>query len=318
MNGLATRITTTAALTPAWARWLLAAAAAGALVFYLDPTSVARELEGVRWTLALPAITGLVLAHALAALTWRRLSKLLLGYRLPARDALTAYYAAQATGLLTPANLGADAYRARAVRGASGGWRRAFAPVALQRLGNYAGLAAMALAASLFVPIDAIFRAILAASALAAVIALLVLWRRSMAGGEPVIGAEPPPSTSRAAVEALVLGVFSHAVSAVCMVATVRAVSPDGSLFVLGAAVLVARVATVIPLTPGGIGVHEAALSVLLSHAGVEPEAAVAAGALARLSLLATVAIGGAALAAKHLHRPTARAGSTISARDIA
>ena len=96
----------------------------------------------------------------------------------------------------------------------------------------------------------------------------------------------------------LTLGVAFHAASILLTYLLVLAVAPSADSLLVIAAIAVARLALAFPLTPSGLGVQEALLSLLFIGLAVAPAAGVAALLLSRCALLVTGALGTAAFVA--------------------
>ena len=79
-----------------------------------DLPSVVRHLAAANPWLVIPAIAGLAAVHLIPALGWRAIVAALTGHDMASAAAVRAYYAAQALGGITPANVGGDLYRAAA------------------------------------------------------------------------------------------------------------------------------------------------------------------------------------------------------------
>ncbi len=80
----------------------------------LDLGALGARLGSINFGIAVPAILGLVAVHLVAATPWRRLNRHLADVRLAWRTTIRLYYAGQARGAVTPANLGADVNRVMA------------------------------------------------------------------------------------------------------------------------------------------------------------------------------------------------------------
>lgn len=269
----------------------------GAVIWFSDPAAIGRHLRGADWRIAVPAIAGVVGVHVIGAATWRLLGRGLAGVELPWRRAIRLYYAAQALGTLTPGAVGGDAYRMWAMRPAGAGWRGAALPVIAQRVLSYVSAGVLAAAAAFAMPVSTNARlALLAVPALAIAAggAAWVLYRRRWSGGER---ATPPPVVRRALAVAAAQSVAFHAMAAVFGLGIILSLDSSVDLPAALAALMVIRVAAILPLTPAGIGFQEGAFALLLPQAGVSAEAALAASALNRVAMLITLAIGLAAAA---------------------
>lgn len=288
------------------ARWGIGLAIVGALVLTLDPSAVAAELAGANLPLVVVGILGLTALHLVGAVAWRDLTRRLAAVTLSWSDAVRTYYAAQAIGGLTPVNLGSDAFRVVALRGSTAGTGRAALPIVVQRATSYLGLSLLAAMALLVASRPAGFTvgvtvAAFAASAIGVAIISLV-----SAGRGPLCGPRArligPADIERGAivgsvVVGLLLGLAFHAAAVLLTWGIVLAVEPAAASLAAPAAVALARLSLVVPLTPNGLGIQEAALAGLFVGIGLPAESAVAAALLARLSMLATAVIGALAWA---------------------
>ena len=121
-----------------------------ALVMWLDPIAILRRLSSANVVAVLPVIAALVAMHVVAAISWRRLVAAIAGVHLDLGHAIRLYYAAQAWGAATPANLGADVYRVTALDGAAPRASLA-AAVMWQRAASIAALLVLGLAGAILV-----------------------------------------------------------------------------------------------------------------------------------------------------------------------
>jgi uncharacterized membrane protein YbhN (UPF0104 family) len=274
---------------PWYARWLLAAAVLAAVLAYLDLESILRSLGGVDWQLALPGIALLCATHVVSALAWRAITAQVTGQVIPIRFALRSYFGSQAIGGFTPANIGGDIYRARDLHSPDTGWKQAFLPVVVQRVGSYGSLAAAGFVATFLIPVSETIRLVLAAVAALAVLAAAAAWWRTSRTGTL---ARPRRPLAGPIATALVTGLVFHATAIASTYVLVRSVSESGDMLPVLAALAIGRVATLVPLTPNGIGVQEAATAAVLTSVGVSGEEALVAVALARLATLVTMTMG--------------------------
>ena len=97
--------------------------------------------------LLLVGVTGLTAVHLVPATAWWAMLPMLAGIRVPWSRAASTFYAAQAIGGVTPANIGGDVHRAVAVRGAGLSWATSVAPLIVQRATSYAALGLLSLLA---------------------------------------------------------------------------------------------------------------------------------------------------------------------------
>ncbi|MDQ2941698.1 MAG: flippase-like domain-containing protein [Chloroflexota bacterium] len=286
-----------------------------------DPAAIADRLGRADYRLVAIGVVGLTAVHGVAALTWRSICARLAGVRLPWSTTLRAYYAAQALGGVTPANLGGDAYRVVALRSAGHGWQASVASVVLQRATSYLALAALALGATAVLAASTPLAPGLVAGGVAVSLAVglaaaaLLAPPRIMRGhwdrlagllGAPRFADEAAPQRARvqAAGIGLVLGLVFHAASVLLTWLLVVAVEPSAATLGVTAAVVVARLSLAVPISPSGLGIQEGVLSLLLASLGFAPQVALAGLLLSRLSLVTTTIIGAAALVAGHRPLP--------------
>ncbi len=300
-------------------RIALGVALLGLVLLTADLPSVLRHLAAANPWLVVPAIAGLAAVHLIAALGWRAIVAALTGSVLPPAAAVRAYYAAQALGGITPANVGGDLYRAAAMRAHGHGWGAAVLPIVVQRATSYAALGALSLAALAIlagagVSASMILVAVAAVGIVVAVaIVLLVpppalagMHRRliGLVGGAPATG-EGPVALRGAAWIGLGNGLAFHALAIGLTWAVLIAVDPALATLPTLAAVAVARLSLAIPISPSGIGLQEGALAALVAATGGPVDAAVAGMLLARLGLLLTTGIGALCLAAAGSRAPS-------------
>jgi glycosyltransferase 2 family protein len=288
------------------ARWTLGCAIVAFLLVRFDPRAVAGTLQHVELRIAVPAILGLVAIHLLGAVAWHDLSLRLADVHLAWWQTISHYYAAQAVGSVTPANLGADAYRLAAVREPARGWATLLLPIVVQRVTSYLALSLVALGAVALLPgspttlpiVLACIGFILASS----VVVLFI--RRPHLFGWPLRllpqrmrpDLRGPTHTARQWIAALTTGtslaLAFHLGSIAMVYALVLALGGHGAAGPILACIAIARLSILIPLSPSGLGFQEAALSVLFLQIGLSPEMALATALLNRLALVLTVALG--------------------------
>jgi uncharacterized membrane protein YbhN (UPF0104 family) len=288
------------------ARWGIGLALVGGLVLTLDPTAIAAELAGANLPLVVVGILGLTALHLVGAVAWRDLTRRLAEITLPWSDAVRTYYAAQAIGGVTPANLGSDAYRVMVLRSSDAGAGRIALPILVQRATSYLALSLLAAGALLVASRPAGFTVGVTLAALGAStigIAILSLVSvgpgplrsvRNRLIGEAVVGRR---AMIGSAAVGLTMGVAFHAAAVLLTWGIVLAVEPAAASLAALAAVTLARLSLVVPITPSGLGVQEVALAGLFVGIGLPAESAVAAALLARLSMLLTAGIGALAWA---------------------
>jgi uncharacterized membrane protein YbhN (UPF0104 family) len=263
---------------------MIGAALVGLLLWRFDPAAVLDRLAGADLRLVAPAVAGLVAVHLVGAIAWRQLSILLTGHVLPWSVALRLYYVGQGLGNLTPANLGADAYRLVALANGAEGWRGAAVPIAVQRAGSVVALAVLGLSGLLVLAVPDIPPRGLALGGV--VVALGVCVALGL-----VLRSERLRRLPGAGLLSLGAGLVFHAVSLGLSLALVAALGPVDSPIPVLAALAVARLAILVPFSPAGLGFQEGALAALFVGIGLSPNVALAAALLARLGLLATTGV---------------------------
>lgn len=294
------------------ARWAVAIGVLALLVAGLDSGDILARIRSADVLLVVCGVLGLTAVHVLAAASWRLLCGQLGGLRLAWGTCLRVYYAAQALGGVTPANLGGDAYRVLAVRKSGLGWSAAVTPVLVQRATSYLALALLALPAlgwlaissQLPLPILALGLVLCALAGGAAVLLLAVpapvaavrarLQRRAASpAGDPLVDTLSPirPPVGSVAFATL-LAVAFHAISVLLTALLVAAVDPSAIGIPVLAAIVVARLSLAVPVLPSGVGANEAILSVLFTWLGLAPQIALAALLLTRLALVLTTLLG--------------------------
>jgi uncharacterized membrane protein YbhN (UPF0104 family) len=306
-------------------RWGLGLAIVAVLAISLDPRALAERLAATDLRLAAIGVAGLTAVHLVPAETWRMLCRRLGGASLAWRESVTAYYAAQALGGVTPANLGGDIYRVHALRSSGNGFEGAVAPVVVQRATSYLALSLIGMAALAFLAAQSAVGVLLVIPALAVAVLGAALAGLLLAGGGPferlrgwaigVLGggtAATSSDTWRTRVRAgagigLGLGLVFHLVSVLFTLLLVAAVDPAAVTPASLAALAVARLSLAVPISPSGLGVQEGALSALFVGIGLSPEIALAALLLGRISLLSTTVVGAAALGLRGHRLPAAR-----------
>lgn len=310
-------------------RWAVGLGVLAALVSTLDTEALLARFGSINVALAAPAIAGLVGVHLVAAMSWRRLTWHLAGVGLDWRTTVRLYYAGQALGTVTPANVGADIYRVIAVDQGAGRLRIA-RPVIIQRLTSIGALLLLGLVGALAVPIDGLGMIVAALIALSIVIIAIaaVFARGAMTSSSAGLLAGPVQKllvglAARSGLEAatavaaaslrsalrdgLGLGLVFHGLSVLLGLVLVTAVEPSAVTHPVEvlAALAIARLALAVPISPNGIGIQEGALAILFVQLGLPADVALAAAFLNRLALLITAAIGAIALASGSNRQPS-------------
>jgi uncharacterized membrane protein YbhN (UPF0104 family) len=288
---------------PTLIRWFVAIGLVAIVLTRFDVGAVATKIGAANLLLAVPAIGGLVAIHLVGAIAWRRLLEEFGGIRTDWRTSVRLYYAAQAVGSITPGNLGADVYRIAAVDAAS--TRRAAAvPILLQRVTSTAAMVLLAAGGLVILGsrelvqrslVDALPLVVAAVSIATVVMATGALWFRAELLAAWAQGREHFAGLLR---NGLGLGLLFHAASIGLGWVLVAAIDPgtasrSGEVLAILA---VARLSVVLPLSPAGLGVQEAAVGVLFAQVGLDPQVALAAILLNRVALLVVVVLGAVGL----------------------
>ncbi len=276
----------------------------------VDPMAALALLARADPLLLIIGVGGLTAVHLVAATAWWSLLSMMAGVRTPWSWAVATFYAAQAIGGVTPANVGGDVHRAVAVRGAGLSWTASVAPLIVQRATSYAALGLLSLVAvgvlvsssTLAVPLVAV------GVGTAGVVGLgswLVLappsrlagagrWLLRRLGAPEARGAEPrrPARLGQAAALGLASGLAFHALSIGVTLLLILALDPAIPVATALAAITVARLSLAVPITPSGLGIQEGVLALLFGSIGLAPETAIAGLLLGRLALVLTTGIG--------------------------
>ena len=282
-----------------WVRWLAGIGLVVLVATQVDLGGTAAQLRQANGWLAMPAIGGLVAVHLLGARTWLILQRQLHVAVAPWGTLVHQYYVAQAVGGITPANLGADAYRFHAASRDGQGWSAAARPIVIQRATSSVAVSLLGVGALAFLPAGLsvagwiVSGALLVGLGSAALIAIIQLRR----AGRGVETPRAAAGVARAVATGLGLGLLFHVTSLLLVYALVASVTDQGHPAQVLAALAVARLSILIPFTPSGLGIQEGALAFLFVGLGLPAEVALAASVLNRLALLVTVLLGGVLLA---------------------
>ena len=267
-----------AALARAWrgplgrlARAAILVACIVVLVTRVDVAHTAALMARANAGLLVAATITLVAVQGLAAMTWWGVSNAI-GSRIGRRDALVSFSASQAVGLVTPGSVGGDAYRIVDRRAEGDPWQGATVAVLHTRAGSLASLALIAGVAAASQPSTSGIAVPLIGWCLALALALAV------------------PSTW-VAIRRLPNCGWRHATRA-AGIAYAGATAFHVIAITAAYALVIARLAIAVPLTPSGIGIGEGIAASLFVALGLPPEVAVAASLLGRVSLLATAGLG--------------------------
>ena len=312
------------------ARWALGIGALGLVVVGLNGGETVARMASADGALVVAGVLGLTAVHALGAAAWSILCRQLGELRMDWATGLRVYYAAQALGGITPANVGGDAYRIVAVRSTGLGWGAAVAPVVVQRASSYLALTLLALpalawlTASSRLPTPILAGGIvLCGLAAGLAIALLVAptrlaelgarlprnraQRNAAVPHDPDRFARPPIASVALATG---LGLAFHLVSVLLTALLVAAVDPSATGLSVLAAITVARLSIAVPVLPSGLGANEAVLAVIFAGLALSPQTALAALLLGRVALVLTTVLGTGLLL---FGRPTIRRGDARS-----
>ncbi len=271
----------------------------------VDPAAVGSALANANATLVLVGVIGLTAVHLVPAAGWRAIHGRTSGQWLPWRRTIALFYAAQAIGGITPANLGGDFHRAAALRQSGQQWEAAVAPLLVQRATSYLALSAVAIAASAFLAVRAPMAAGMSlAGAAVAVLVAVAAWLLVAAPGafrglrDRLVGgsSEAPRELGGGAAIGIATGLVFHAAAIGFTGLLVLAVDPTAPVMPVLAALAVARLTLAVPITPSGLGVQEGVLAVLFTALGIASGVALAGMLLARLALVLTTVIGVVAL----------------------
>jgi len=272
-------------------RWALGLAIVGLLLLRFDLRSVAGTLQQVDLRVAIPAILALVAVHLVGAVAWHDLSIRLADVRLGWSQTISNYYAAQAVGSITPANLGADAYRLAALRKPGREWATLLLPIVVQRVTSQVALSVICLGALLLLPSSSsTLPIVLAGAAFIVVSAAVLLFVRTRPRLRGM--ALSPRAWVAAVASGTSLALAFHLGSIAMVYLLVVALGGHADAGPVIASIAVARLAILIPISPSGLGFQEAALSVLFLQIGLSAEMALATALLNRLALVCTMALG--------------------------
>jgi len=288
-------------------RWVLALGILGALVSYFDTGELGSVLGGVDWSLAYPAIMGLTAMHLVGVAMWKMLASRLAGMKLRWGCLARIHYAAQAVGSLTPSNIGGDVYRAYSVTGGTRGWGEALLPIATQRVASYLSLLFLGAMATVVLPFHALTPKALAMTAALFVVGILCFWTLARRASVPTSlagrlarrfrlptawTAIPTRRLVTTLGAALVMGLAFHAGSIALSYVLVLAIGGEPPVLPALAALMVARLAIILPVPVGGLGFQEGAMALLFPGLGLTAEMGLAVCLLNRLAFVQTVLIG--------------------------
>lgn len=287
-------------------RWLLGFGLIAAILLTSDWDTFVSALGDASWTLAVPAIAGLVIANLVPAGTWKLLLQRLSGIRISWPLAARAYYASRALGSFTPASIGGDVYRYYLLKDENNLWASVAIPILAQRLLNYTALLILAGVAVLLLPTSASTRMVIGLSEftfLGVVILSWVAFKKWNLNIRRFLPQQIKKMAQRLAIthysgflgtlkDGLLQSFLFHLVAIALSYLLVLSLGLDGPFLATLAVLTLARTAMHLPVSPSGFGLQEGALALLFPHIGLASEAGLAVSVLNRLSLLITIAIG--------------------------
>jgi len=226
---------------------------------------------------------------------------------------LRLYFVGTFFNAFLPSGIGGDAYKGVRIGKAYGRYTPGFASVFLDRFAGFVALALIGFAGSL---VHLFSGEVLSVAAIAAVLsagmtaaALLVLiWGEKLLGRGHLIKEEGVGGKLRGAIRAIqaagrhresaargyLFGLLFQLLVLTYHLALMRALGLPGiSIAAMTGVVVVASLATIVPLSPGGLGFREAAYVWALGQFGIEHALALAFALLVLAILLVTSAIGG-------------------------
>ncbi|HWQ11511.1 MAG TPA: lysylphosphatidylglycerol synthase transmembrane domain-containing protein [Roseiflexaceae bacterium] len=290
--------------TRGWPRWLRLAAVMVVLIlavtFFVDTHTVWATLLGAQPVYLAGCLAIYFAGVVLSCVKWQLLLQTQ-GLRAPLAQLVRWYLLGALASSVLPSDVGGDLGRGYIAGRALGDHAAAWSSVVVERLTGLAALLLLAALALALAPTLLGWPMILPLGLLAA----------GVAGGA-VVGVALRPGSSRMPwlpisvgrvigrlqeiaaryrssggilAVCLVLSVAFHVLNAVSLWLLARTVASDVAPGVMLVWPLVGLVG-LLPLTPGGLGVREGAMAVLLGRAGMSAEQAVAAALLSRALLL--------------------------------
>jgi hypothetical protein len=232
---------------------------------------------------------------------------------MPFRTVLRLYFVGTFFNAFLPSGVGGDAYKALRIGKAHGRYTPAVASVFLDRFAGFVALAVIGLAGALF---ELIAGEQLRVAAIASVISagMLVAAAVLLLGGERLLGRgrlipehgiggklrgalraiHAAGRHRESAARGYLFGLLFQSLVLTYHLALARALGVGGvSVAAMAGVVVVASLATLIPLSPGGLGFREAAYAWSLGAFGVVESTALAFALLVLAILLATSLAGG-------------------------
>ncbi|MGQ9835922.1 MAG: lysylphosphatidylglycerol synthase transmembrane domain-containing protein [Thermoanaerobaculaceae bacterium] len=263
----------------------------------MDWQHLAYVCKRIRWWLALPIIVAVSATNFWAAWAWQLLLYHFTRRLLPLREAIRLYFIGQAFGSVTPMNVGNDLYRLRATGAFGGRMGAEVAAIVMQRLTSAQALLVLGGLAACVAPLSPDIKSTLFIS-VAALLALsiLILWLASMGKAWLLskIGLSHIPGTRlwKAAGLGITLAFALHLNGVVVAAFLVSAAGIPIPYVPAIAALMLARLAILLPFTVNGLGVTEGALAFFFLQFGATAESGAILGLLLRLQGLLTAATG--------------------------
>lgn len=279
------------------ARWLFGLVLLLMVLGSMDWQQLAYVCWRIRWRLALPIIVALSATNFWAAWAWQLLLFHFTQRLLPLREAIRLYFIGQAFGSVTPMNVGNDLYRLRAT-GAQGGRIGAeVATIVMQRLTSAQALLILGALAACLAPLEVgIKYTLFFPVAVLLALSILILWLASMGKARLLrkIGLSHIPGTRlwKAAGLGIALAFALHLSGVVLAAFLVWAAGVPIPFVPAMAALMLARLAILLPFTINGLGVTEGALAFFFLQFGATAESGAILGLLLRLQGLLTAATG--------------------------
>ena len=273
----------------------------GAMVWMADGQQVGAAMARLPtgWWLGVAGLS--CLNYGVRFLRWQGLL-LALGHRLPWRRSLVIYLAGFAL-TLTPGKAG-ETVRSLYLRPLGVDFGHSVAAFVVERLFDLLAVASLASLAALALGTQGpwVWTAALACLAVALLLRSRWLpWLTSRWGGQRLaagVGAMATLLRGRTPWRALPLSMLARAAQGLALYGVVQALGPGPGAAPLVGIYCLAILAGALSFLPGGLGVTEAALALLLGGVGLEPAQAVTAALVTRgLTLWLAVAMGVLAMA---------------------
>lgn len=288
-------------------RVLVSATLLGAVVLYADVGEIADALREADWgwlALALALTAGLVV---LGAFRWWLLLEGA-GIHVPARDSIRPYAMSFVLNLLLPTAIAGDAVRTWVLGRRSGRLLGAAAATVVDRLTALACLFALGWAAYA-VDRDAVPSSVLVAFlwVTAGLLVALVLAVMAALGVRPILHRLPARATLmvreswrivrgwagsvRLVLSVVALGLAYQVLAVSVFVLVAKAIGLELSFALAAVSTPIVVLATLIPVSVGGLGIREGGFVILLGQAGVDAAEATLASLLSATTILFASAI---------------------------